>query len=125
MRCPQHETPRFNKEWIHDAAMHIYDKLLPQQQRLVLRPPSKALIKARRLALGHVTARRCCHLMTPTAILPVGCVQEMLLKYDPDPDCGKWVKLGDRLEWERIVAVPHDLSIILSKAFKAGRFLDC
>lgn len=89
-RCPQNETPRFHKDWIHEAAVHLYHSLIPPDKRRLLKLPSKAL------------------------------VMEMLRKYDPDPDCGHWVKLGDRMEWQRTVAGPADLSTILAKAFKVS-----
>ena len=86
-RCPQHEQPRFLKDWTFDASMYIYNKL-PTEMRLAVKLPDKGLI------------------------------EEIVSKYDPNPECGRWNKVGDRHIWERNVAQAEDLLVVISKAFK-------
>ena len=91
VRCTKHETQRFLKDWITDAATHVYEKLMPANVRLILKLPPKHLILA------------------------------VVAQYDPDPNCGRWVKnQDDRYDWEPNVSVPEDLAVVLCKAFKVG-----
>lgn len=89
-RCPKHERPRFLKDWAYDATMYIYDKLLPREFQLSLKPPDKSL------------------------------VEEIISKYDPDPECGRWQKVGDRHVWERNISQPEDLIVVVCKVFKVS-----
>jgi hypothetical protein len=50
----------------------------------------------------------------PTAAL----VQEVQSKYDPEPEAGRWVKKGERFDWERNTNTSDDLAVVLCKAFK-------
>jgi hypothetical protein len=56
-RCPRHEQSRFKKEWIYDAAVYIYEKLLPPDVRRMVGAARAAPTCPQRLILAALRAR--------------------------------------------------------------------